>query len=184
MLNEAQSHVNGQLDVWERMGITHGAKEGKLALGGARDSDSSEFIQGGMAVGVSKTGVKGASGGAAEFPEKGEPFVLLFPRINDCRGRHKGQCGVQPLLGSCSQSSSSAIFRGGIVAGAFKTQEVRAEERVFGMLPVLHMCYAGKLCLKELSPQAAWTKRISRPLSSPLAKLDLSLLLRSFGCVV
>lgn len=73
------------------------------------------------------------------------------------------------------------------MAGAFKTQEVRAEERVFGMLPVcnvLHMCYAGKLCLKELSPQAAWTKQISRPLSSPLAKLDLSLLLRSFGCVV
>lgn len=80
-------------------GKTHGAKEGKLALGGARDSDSSEFIQGGMVVGVSKAGVKGASEGAAEFPEKGEPFVLLFPRINDCRGRHKGQCGVQPAAG-------------------------------------------------------------------------------------
>lgn len=38
MLNIAQSHGNGQFDVWERMRMPHGAKEGKgrLALGGSQ----------------------------------------------------------------------------------------------------------------------------------------------------
>lgn len=29
VLNIVQNHINGQFDVWERMRITHGAKEGK-----------------------------------------------------------------------------------------------------------------------------------------------------------
>lgn len=47
MLNIAQSHVNGRFDVWERMRITYGAKEGKAGPGEEPKALFREFIQAG-----------------------------------------------------------------------------------------------------------------------------------------
>lgn len=47
VLNIAQSHVKGQFDVWERMRITHGAKEGKAGSGEEPRALFRELIQAG-----------------------------------------------------------------------------------------------------------------------------------------
>lgn len=47
MLNIAQSHVKGQFDVWERMRITHGGKEGKAGSGEEPRALFRELIQAG-----------------------------------------------------------------------------------------------------------------------------------------
>lgn len=47
VLNIAQSHVNGHLDVWERMRITHGAKEGEAGSGEEPKALFRELIQAG-----------------------------------------------------------------------------------------------------------------------------------------
>lgn len=133
LLNIARSHVNGQFDVWERMRITHGAKEGKAGSGEEPTALFREFIQAG-GEGVSKAEVKGASGGAAAPREKGAAPLWCCSRD---KGSPRGAQGSSapgalgavrwgPGVGSCTRRSScaySAILRGKIVADAFNTQQ-------------------------------------------------------------